>query len=472
VVLSPEFEASVLPRPREKTVTGGWQSGKSTGGGCDLILPVVESIVIKTIGMPWEDRQRLYWGVLPSYKAPCKEFDYLIDWAAKLGILTKRHQPDNDSWTVELYGGLFKYQTKTGQDLAAIAGEPCDGVLVIEAGQIQDGIYDQVQGRVMTRRGWVDLTGTIEPAELAPRFTWFEKLAQEWKDKKNPDQLHVSLPSWANRTAFPGGEFDPEIERLATVYGGRDSVQFKRRIAGEPVGVSFPIYWQLEGDRVAEDGIHPRGFYDVNPVWMGGRGAGGHDFGTGGAYNHPSTLVACTILNKGIENQNIVVVREAWSSLTLDQNEIEYHRRRLSQKYGIPRDRWGFDPMQGEAAAMAGGKTTGGPGSRPEKVGMIEARLNRGTLLFDPEGPGVFSGLGPDGRDGLYPQMKRVHWIKRVIAGRGEVYDYNRDDDDIVAALEDAIKIIDGEQGFSFRPGKLPGLSVKKAAPKILKRLF
>ncbi len=451
VILSPEFRAALEPHPREKVVTGGWRGGKSELGACELYLPIIEDLYTQALGLS-QPTPRLYWVIVSSYKAPKKEMDYLAQWAKTGGFLSRYHNssPDaNDSAAIDLWGGMYQYVTKTAQDIPAIAGEACDGVLCVEAGQMQDGVYQQVKGRVMDKRGRIVMSGTIEPTETAPRWMWYEKMADEWaKHPEVGEHESYSLPSWANLFAFPGGRTDPEILRNEfSDAAKKDANWFKRRFEGIPTGVSFPIYWQLTGPEEFA-------FNNPYPTWINGKGAGGHDFGTGGVYNHPSTLVALTMLNKGFENQNVLVVREAWSSLTQDQNVIEYNRRILSQKYSIPKTRWGFDPMQKEAAQLVDATVLK---SRDTKVGYVEARLNRGTLLFDFSGPGV---------PALFEQMQNSHWVKKVIVGKGEVYEYDRSEDDLVAALEDAVAVVDADTSFSFGSGKVGGMAVKNPTRK------
>lgn len=462
-ILSPELIAALTPHPREKIITGGQQGGKSYLGALEIVLSIAENQQKMLTG--WlPDRPQLYWIILPNYKRANTEMEYLATMLEKFGR-TRAHFPPNDSSRIELFNGKVVIETKTAMDIPAIAGEPCDGVLLSEAGSMEDGIRGQCIGRITTRRGWICYTGTIEPSEAQPKWMWYERLAKDWADTPSPGEKEsYALPTWSNLSAFPGGRTDPEILRVEADHGV-DSNWFKRRIMGIPTGISNPIYWQME------DSVD-RAFRGVNPVWISALGAGGHDFGTGGRYNHPSTLVAITALNQIVrpllENEkphNILVAREAWSSLTQDQQEIEYHRRRLSAKYGIPRTRWGFDPIQKEAAQMADAQTAGGPGSRMAKVGMVEARLNRNTILFDPDGPGVYSGLGEDGSDGLVPQLRRVHFIERVLPGRGSVMEYDRTDDDLAAAFENAVAVIDGNQGFALPTGKgakLRGMAVKR----------
>lgn len=422
---SPEFMECVLPRPRTKGISGGWQAGKSFALATDILLdlPLVE---------PGRDYR--YWAVMPSYKTPPMEIDYLYKWCDQLGIVSKFHRPTDNSIRLELLRGQVVVETRTAQDPEGIASQACDGIIVVEAGQMPESIYTQVQGRVMTRGGWITLGGTLEDDEAKPRWVWYGEKLQEWWDE--PSDLHASyrLPSWANRTVFPGGRDDPKIKDLEREL---DPYTFNRRIAGVPAGAQFPMYPGLLGGTEADWSWNPHVHGDN---WIRSLGAGGHDYGT--AFGHPSTLVVVTVSAGDTGRASLAVVREAWSYQGSDRSLIETKRRLLSQKYNIPQHRWGFDPVQKQAAEMAGATVMeSGAGSRLARVGLVEARINAHTLLFDFNGPGV--------RD-LFLQARRVHYIKRLVAGQGEIYDYARIDDDLVAALEDAMEVIDGKRSAAL----------------------
>jgi hypothetical protein len=329
--------------------------------------------------------------------------------------------------------GRVVVDTRTAQDPEGIASEAVDGVIVCEAGQMPETVFLQAQGRISDKRGWVSIGGTIENDEAKPRWAWFDATLGEWMEGPSEDAMAFSIPTWANLAVYPGGRQDPEILRLERLY---DPHTFSRRVAGVPGGVQYPVYPQL---RVGKDAW---GWRETGKAttWILSRGAGGHDYGT--TIGHPSTLVAVQI-----SSADIMVVREAWEAQTGDTSLIESTRRLMSQRWGIPYHRWGFDPLQKASADMAGAvavKT--GSGSRVQRAGMVEARLNNRKLLFDFEGPGV---------ERLFDQLLRVHYTKRDVPGQGQVYDYARVDDDMAAALENAVQVVDERR--TFTPGqKLP----------------
>jgi hypothetical protein len=415
LTVSPEFGAALFAAPREKLVTGGWQAGKSIEGGCEILLDFTLWAT--------QPREYRYWVIVPSYETPHKEADYLDEWAGQLGIRTGARFPQGGSVGVSMAlpnGARIIVETKTAQNLAGIAGEPCDGVLVVEAGQIAEGVQEAAQGRVMTRRGWIVYTGTLEDDENTPRWAWYSERADEWQGNgTGTDERAFALPSWANLAIFPGGEQDPEIGRLR---GRLDEYTFNRRIAARPSGVQNPIYPQLSKPLLKP---MPAGL-----VWVDA--AGGIDFGT----QHPSSLTAVTLAdnNDAWVRENVYLKGTGQGGTeAADSGLIEQHRDRMRDWYQVYR--WGTDPNERHTANLIGATAvSGSQGARGGRIGLTTARLNetRGRLFYDANGPGV-----PE----LYREQKRVHYVKN---GQGQLVVW-RVADDRTASLEDAIEVLDGD---------------------------
>lgn len=410
VKVSAEFEAALKPIPKEKLKTGGVQAGKSYSDALEILLD-------RPLWLAYP-RQWRYWEIVPSYEAEHTEFDYLVSWTAQLGIQSGANTPKNGSCSLSLYNGRVVIETKTAQNIAAIAGQPCDGVLVVEAGQQPEGVRTAALERTMTRNGWIVESGTLEDDENKPRWAWYGERAQEWLGNgPGMDNRAFSLPSWANRRAFPGGEHDPKIEHLRQQL---DEHTFNRRIAAKPTGVQNPIYPQVSKPLLLP---MPPGLKWVD-------GAGGIDFGT----NHPSSLTAVTLAdnNDAWVRANVFLPGTALHSTdAADSGLIQQHRERLAQAFTIWR--WGTDPNERHTANLMGAEAvSGSQGARRGRIGLVTARLNgtRGRLLFDANGEGV-----PE----LYHEMGRVRYIK---SPSGELVVW-RVNDDRTASLEDAIEVLD-----------------------------
>ena len=365
---------------------------------------------------------------MPAYNAAAKELEYLHDWAVARGVCDTYHISDNDASRLVLMGGRVVIETRSGQHPERIAAEAVDGIVVVEAGQMPESIRTQCQGRVMTRRGWITYSGTIEDDEAKPRWAWFGQLAEEWAASPNEEHAAFALPSWANVSAFPDGRADAEIAHLWEVLGEH---AFNRRIAGRPSGVEFGVYPAMEHRGYADKWGFPPA-----TTWLSSLGAGGHDYGE--TYGHLTTLAVLTV-----SDRDEVWVREVRWNQSGDTRWIEQNRRDLSAKYGVSLYRWGFDPMQREAAEQAGAEVST---SRSRKVGLVEARLSTGRLFFDLEGPGVREAV---------EQMRRVHYVKREVPGMGFRYEYARVDDDMAAAVENAVAVIDGGDMMGLSGWKL-----------------
>lgn len=436
--MSPEFEAALLPRPREKWVSGGWQAGKSVEGHCEIGVSIAEKFPRLDFG---SQEQNLYraWVVVPSYTAPKKEMDYLLQSLTRLGIVSGHRFQEGSSSMVSLFGGRGVIETRTAQDPESIAGEPCDDVLVVEAGQMPEIIRTQAQGRIITRRGNITYTGTLEDDEAKPRYVWYAKAVADYLDRPTEDMAAFSLPSHANRTVFPTGRLDPEIVRQEAILGPH---AFSRRILGIPQGSQYPVYPVLATVPEMFSAYGVTGHDD----WIASMGAIGHDYGLGeDGKAHPTTLAAVTV-----NAMNEAWVREVRRNYSGDTTWIEANRRELSARYRIPLHRTGYDAMQKEAAEYGRGMVALGPGTRGRKVGLVEARLNTRKLWFDLNGPGV--------RDAL-AQMGRVHYVKKQSPEKGAFFEYARVDDDDAAGVENAVWVIDHEGSSRWDASQLAGLA-------------
>jgi hypothetical protein len=440
VKMSPEFKAALLPHPKEKQVIGGVQAGKSMLGFCELQIAVMEWLLA---GDP--DDEKLYWVIVPSYRDPHKEMDYLLKYNQESGIISSKNFPQDASVNIQFFGGKVKVETRTATDPEAIAGEPCDGVLVVEAGQMPGVIRERALERTLTRNGWIVYSGTLENDAAKPQYVWYGQLGREWLDNPTPDGMAFSLPTWANLAIHPEGRNSPGIvaEEKRWLEAGK-AFTFNRRIAGIPDGVQYPVYDDVQ--------VGDWGAGDVREwQFIRSRNAGGHDWGT--TDHHPSTLVPVQV-----SANNIVVVRDYWDGLGAPITEIESRRHLMSQRWNIPKSRWGFDPMLKQSAQLLGVQAVAtGKGARQRRVGLVETRLKERRILFDMD---VLEGDTPDECQRkervrrLFHQMQRVHYIKKEIPGEGEVFVYNRSDDDGAAALEDAIEVIDSKKSNNFSAWK------------------
>ena len=416
--LSPELEHALWPtilRPSEKIVTGGVQAGKSTLGALEVWaeLPIILPVASR-------EEPKRYWYIVPNYNTPLTEFEYLIQWCRDHygGGSYTDHMISGDSCSLTIFGRVV-IETRTSVHPEGIAARAVDGIVVVEAGQQPEAVRTAALERTVTLCGCITYTGTLEDDEAKPRYAWYDILAQKWRDDWS-EGVAVSLPTWANRTKFPGGR---ENEYIRDRESRLDSHTFSRRFAGVPSGVQYPVYPQL---LVGSWGLETA---TDKTAWIRSRGAGGYDYGT--TPGHPSTLVVLTLTA-----DDVAIVRDAWEANPGgDTRRNDLQRDTFSHEYSILRSRWGFDPMLRESADRVGAVATQkGNETRLTKVGKVEARLNDGRLLFDLSKPMVRR---------TFEQMQRVHYMKKASAEKGEYYEYHRSDDDLAAAVENAVWVID-----------------------------
>jgi hypothetical protein len=198
---------------RHKLVTGGEQAGKSFSAAMEMMTKLF-----------WG---QLFWIVGPDYSQTRAEFNYLERWCTQLGLLTRSpNKPDKGAWRMDLITGATVV-TKSAQDVATIAGAAPDGILFVEAGQAPYEAFLRCYGRTAPKRGWLCINGTFEK----DTGSWLRNLWKAAQTRNSWRLKSFSLPSWANRTFYPGGRQDPEILALEAPL---DPDHFNERFGGVP----------------------------------------------------------------------------------------------------------------------------------------------------------------------------------------------------------------------------------------------
>lgn len=442
--MSPELAATLYDydsegnEPRVTLTTGGQQAGKSIREGL-RVWNEIDTKVPRFRRSP-EDPWR-YWFVLPSYRSPPTELDYLAAWSKATGRRESYSRSESAPSRLVMMGGRVVVETRSGQNPEQIASYPCDGVCIVEAGQQPEAVLTASYGRLTTRHGWLSLSGTLEDVENHTRWEWYEKLAQEWQTHpKGSGERMYTLPTWANRTVYPGGEHDPEIEWLRSQY---DEYTFARRVAAIPTGAQNPAYPALQPPTAFDHYCRemPEGLR-----WVGGFGGMDFGLGTSAQSGHISTVVAVTLASN----------REAWVRAcrvitTGDPKELLEAKAEFTAKFGCYQ--WGADPMQTWAAKFHNlspeegihiapmEAVSGAAGSRDARVGFVRRRLNNHTLFFDMNGEGVID------------LVREMVGVRYVVNSAGQLV-LRRIRDDRTSALEDATEVMDlSEQGIPLLAG-------------------
>lgn len=211
-------------RKRFILVAGGEQAGKSLCGAKYLLGRHPET-----------DGPGLFWLVAADYERTRREFDYLVEDFANLRLLKGKPTKRVDPGHIELVDGTM-IRTKSAKDPRTLAMEAPDGILICEASQVDLETFNKCRYRVGPKRGWLFLSGTFETS-----LGWYPGLFSAWQSGID-DRQSFSLPTWTNRSLYPGGRNDPEI--LAMEREASDDF-FMERIAGKPVppkGLVFPQF--------------------------------------------------------------------------------------------------------------------------------------------------------------------------------------------------------------------------------------
>ncbi len=237
-------ETGVLPTPEQAEilacdrrfilVAGGEQAGKSVVAALFLIRNYFELLGDREAEAQAGSHERgergrrqsppLYWLVGATYGETEREFRYLAEWFGVLGLLAEATKGVERGRIVLLDG--TRIETKSAVDPRTLSKEAPDGIIGCEASQLDLTVFSRMRGRVTPRNGWLFLAGTFESS-----VGWYPQLFKAWQ-QGGPDRRSLSLPSWTNRTFYPGGRDDPQLVALQA-----DSTDdfFMERIAGQPV---------------------------------------------------------------------------------------------------------------------------------------------------------------------------------------------------------------------------------------------
>ena len=452
----PSFRQALLGDHIETVIIGGVRGGKTTCGDGKFKKDHDWHAFLG------DTKERLYWVVAAQYELCHQEMEYFHRWAEKDGMCRIRqwNHPGEGQWTL-VYDQLttgghvqrITFETKSGEKDEGLSSVAPDGILVAEAGQCPPALRSRVLERASEKGAFIVYQGTLEDDEAKPRYAWYVELAQEALDNPTPSLGGYSLPSWENKAIYgsclkqiaanplyaewcpkdtPHGEAHSELNhpvfrRLMTILP-RD--EFRRRYGGEPVGLQFAIYKNLDELVLPCPTERMIGAY------------GGIDYGT----VHPTAIVACTLQYDPMDAnspkgqpQGILWVREVRfndSSDPGDTSWLDRQKQQLKDRWNIRQ--WGVDPnerfMARSMNARPGEIVTAvriDAGSREMRIAATKTRLSLGKLKFDESGPGVRE---------LVEEMKNVHRFKNK---NGELV-LKREKDDRTAALEDVVEITDG----------------------------
>lgn len=208
---------------RIRLIAGGERAGKSHSAAMELFGRLLEG--------------RLYWLVGPEYDLCRPEFEYILDACRRIDAVASVRQPGSSRCEL-ITRTDARIVTRSAREPERLAGEAPDGILGCEAAQLPPSVFLRLRGRIAERRGWLWLSGTFEGSR-----GWYADKFRAWQLAKRPNARAFSIPTWENRTLYPGGRDDPEIAELEALF---PPGLFMERFGGVPCPPSTLVFREFD----------------------------------------------------------------------------------------------------------------------------------------------------------------------------------------------------------------------------------
>lgn len=182
----------------------------------------------------------------PSYAEPRREYEFLKDDLMKLGKLDpkKCFEPKGPQPWMLITTDNVVVQTRTTYDPEDIRAISPEGVVIAECGGVSIDAVNRIWGRIASTRGFIIFEGTLEDSNH-----WWREYLVEGERPNLKGTRTYSIPSWANRVVFPGGENDPEILAWKTRIG--DDL-FLERVAAKPAPPRMRVLKEFSKEFIQE----------------------------------------------------------------------------------------------------------------------------------------------------------------------------------------------------------------------------
>jgi hypothetical protein len=209
---------------RFKLVAGGVGAGKS-------LFTAREAEAYSCI------KNGLGWIIGPTYELAHPEFDYMLEVATALEIVTVESRPVRGSARfVNVHG--FEWVTKSADKPEELAGRRPHVIVVVEAAQTSSIILGKVYERSAENRAPIILSGTFEGA-----YGWYAEQWERWQGSNPEGGVSFSLPTWTNLAKYPGGRNDPEIIKQESLMPPE---LFMERYGGVPCKPSGLVFKEFD----------------------------------------------------------------------------------------------------------------------------------------------------------------------------------------------------------------------------------
>lgn len=225
---------------RNQVSSAGRRTGKSTGNGRELTYEAQHLWQSPAIRTMLEDAgvRAEYWITGPNYTDPEKEFRVFYNDCRKIGIPFDKpgtyYSLESGNMVVSLFGGQFIVRCQSAAHPENLVGEGLFGIVLSEAAKMKESVWLKY-----LRPTLADFTGWTKMGSTPEGKNWFYRAWQDGQDPSRPDWWSVRAPSWYNRTVFPLGRHDPEIEAMRVDLGEEMFNQEVAALFSEFVGRVF-----------------------------------------------------------------------------------------------------------------------------------------------------------------------------------------------------------------------------------------
>lgn len=244
---------------RHRLASCGRRFGKSTLGGHELWLPLLEAYKHRDWLTQIGDRA-YYWIVGPNYDDTEREWRVFYDLCKSQGIPFDKPGTYNDvvggNMQMSCWGGRFIVQCRSAAHPESLDGEGLSGVLMVEAAKMKPLIWTKfILPALSDKHGWSLHTSTPEGRNH------FYELWQRGQDPNDDEWMSWRKPSWDNIRRFPGGIGDDEIESLRN---NMSTERFNQEIAADFTDFVGRVFKEFDEE------VHVRDFeYDARNSLFG-----------------------------------------------------------------------------------------------------------------------------------------------------------------------------------------------------------
>ena len=218
--------------------SGGWRAGKSESTAALFVMTY-------HLDIPSPVVPRLYWIIADCYATCQQEYEKSLRYFQRLKAV--EGEPSSPSsggqWSYRLVGNVL-VKTKSVEDEFKIAEEAPDGILVVEAGRLKESTWYRIMGRLLEKRAWCILSGTLETSDQKAE-SWYTDLFWEWQGANEFNAKSYAIPTWSNSYAFPGGRTDPIILQYERTM---PADMFQEKFAAIPVKPSGLIMREFDNN--------------------------------------------------------------------------------------------------------------------------------------------------------------------------------------------------------------------------------